>query len=218
MKERPILFSGPMVKAILKGCKTQTRRVVKLPLHCQTTGCELNPGELSEREIHSLDTLCPHGGPSDRLWVREKFQLWDHSIETVNVVYDVGDDDERDKYVDFPSNKKPKSLHRRNMDGRKPWRPGIFMPRWASRITLEIASVRVERLQDISANDCICEGINYNDHRCGCEVCSLVTHICPATSGSLIDAFHELWDSINGKRHPWAGNPWVWVITFKQLL
>ena len=96
-----------------------------------------------------------------------------------------------------------------------PWRPSIHMPRRASRLTLEIAEIRVQRLQDLTPEDAQAEGIQVA--RCGCEVCSHTSAICPADGGAYIEAFAALWDSINGKRAPWGANPWVWALTFRRV-
>jgi hypothetical protein len=98
------------------------------------------------------------------------------------------------------------------------WRPSIHMPRWVSRITLEVTGVRVERLQAITAEDVIAEGVDPGPHRCSCEPCSMTSSLCPASASSLVLGFGELWDSINAKRgYPWASNPFVWVVEFRRL-
>jgi hypothetical protein len=120
---------------------------------------------------------CPYGYPGDRLWVRE---TWKPCF----------DDKSGTQY----------RADERGCTG--PWRPSIFMQRKRSRITLEIAEVRVERVQDISPDDCVAEG---------------VTVYGSTDSGDLRQAYAELWDSINGKTYPWASNPWVWAIHFSRL-
>ena len=173
MKERPILFSGPMVRAILDGKKTMTRRVVK-------------PQPVSPPPL--LECYRRYGEPGDRLWVRETFRPYD------------GEDDSEcgrrsiEYRADHPDSPRYKDM---------PWRPSIFMGRKESRITLEIVSVRLEKLQEITEADCIREGIEEN------------------FDGDTFYPrgyyFKELWDSINGKKYPWESNPWVWVIEFKKL-
>jgi hypothetical protein len=96
-------------------------------------------------------------------------------------------------------------------EGRKAWRPSIFLPRWASRITLDVVEVRVERLVEISIADAIAEGVERDPAHPGCWKAD-GDWIC----GDPKDAFRRLWDSINGDRASWASNPWVWVITFKR--
>lgn len=205
MKERPILFSGEMVRAILEGRKTQTRRIVNRPLKDPNFGCEIAPNELSENDIK---TLCPHGSIGDQLWVRETFcqpsmrgHLKNKSLRSkcndVEYAADMG-------IERFPlgGNFTP-----RLQDFK--WRPSIFMPRWASRITLEITNVRVERLQEITEEDAIAEG------------CLQKPGITPSGTIGLGSAkywYMQLWDSINSKRgFGWKENPWCWVIEFKRI-
>jgi len=96
------------------------------------------------------------------------------------------------------------------------WRPSIFMHRWASRILLEVVSVRVERLLDITPQDCRSEGISVE--RCGCEICATTSAICPADGDAYIGEYAELWDKINPKPgYAWATDPWVWVVEFKRI-
>lgn len=192
--EKPMLFSGPMVRAILDGRKTQTRRVVKLPLHCRNTGCELTPGELTEREISSMDTLCPYGGPKTRLWVRETWRVnggmeYEYQQSQPSVIYKSTVETQGPSYGLYEL-----------------WRPSIFMPRWASRITLEITAIRIERLQTISELDCLAEGVS-------------IGPVMPEQRRRFaVKAFQDIWDSINAKRgFEWETNPLVWVITFKKL-
>lgn len=167
MKERPILFSSEMVKAILDGRKTQTRRAIRDQEGVEPMLDSPNKGNWVHRDtLHPCDytctgepfELCPYGKVGDRLWVREK------------------------------------------------WRVGST----ESRITLEITGVRVERLQDISGGDVVAEGVFQqtprNSHRS--EV---------VDRNYLCSIFHDRWDAINGKKHPWASNPWVWVVEFKKI-
>lgn len=219
MKERPILFSGPMVRAILEGRKTQTRRVVKLPpapnhlgVWEPTTfggeGLYLNkrctkPASIQEQvAIEHTRTgdcvLCPYGVPGDRLWVRE---TWIEGFPTgqPNCWSCI-------RPTDCADNGKP--FYRADggdpVDGpQRPWCRSIFMPRWASRITLEVTDVRVQRVQEISEEDANAEGM-----------------VGSPLHGKFWyrENFAGLWDTINAKRgHPWASNPWVWAITFQRL-
>ena len=189
VRERPILFSAPMVKAILAGRKTQTRRVVKCP----------NPAP----EIASLGALwehgqlqCPYGVPGDRLWVRE---TWQQVTPTGNGQWHT---------VDTVCDGLPhrRLLYAADADRDEPprWRPSIFMPRWASRITLEVTSVRVKRLQEISDDDAHAEGF------------TLMPPLPPGRKPH-VRYFRCLWDEINGKTHPWKSNPWVWAIEFRRI-
>ncbi len=195
MKERPILFSGPMVRAILDGRKTQTRRVVK-PQPQNTAGVPGSlPGDAAWPIGHGAFAIsnrgappefvagCPYGVPGDRLYVRETLRAGSDGV----IRYEDG----------TPLNGVPTgfSFLRR-------YCPGMFMPYWASRLTLEVVSVRVERLNEISEEDAIAEGSQ-----------------CAGVPASLTNrgAFAKLWDSINGNKHPWASNPWVFVVEFKRL-
>lgn len=189
MKERPILFSGPMVRAILEGRKTQTRRVVKpQPSEPVTWGCI---GGKGFGFIAGDEMLrCPYGVPGDRLWVRESFsydarwryEWWQETGERPDIWY-WADGNPTDG------------------DWTKP-KPSIHMPRSASRITLEVKSVRVERLQDITPEDAEAEGIDefMREKKLG---------------GYYTTAFSRLWESINGPGS-WEQNPWVWVIEFSK--
>jgi hypothetical protein len=180
-----------MVRAIIAGTKTQTRRVVKPQPHVERRfiedGLAITKGDTTT-SIHTplVASLCPYGQPSDRLWVREAWGLAFGSpvIPHPDAVIYRADEGNAD------------------WDGR--WRPSIHMPRWASRITLEIVSVRVERLQDISEADAKAEGtpkpiqISDDDPR------------------TYRDAFGDLWELINGDGS-WDANPWVWVVEFKRV-
>jgi hypothetical protein len=202
MKDRPILFSAPMVRAILAGTKTQTRRVVKARSD-KNMGprCVLQPHELAG-EVNKGDYQnCPYGQPGDRLWVRESFS-GPYCMERT------------DEYPAYPPSKWPKESdiwywadgEPTHGDWTRP-RPSIHMPRWANRITLGITGVRVERLQAISAADAIAEGVNIHpDH-----------HGKPPTSiYSPVQAYRDLWGQINGDS-AWDANPWVWVIEFERV-
>lgn len=201
MKERPILFSGAMVRALLAGTKTQTRRVAK-PVKHPDLGNLYSPGALvlEHEPQHVIDRACPYGQPGDRLWVRETWMnLRGTGLEVVTgsrELYAYGADTPRGSYGD----------DQRKCFGLK-WRPSIHMPRAASRITLEITGVRVERLQEISMADALAEGVNvHHDH-----------HEKPRTSiYSPVQAYRDLWEQINGEGS-WEANPWVWAVEFKRL-
>lgn len=203
MTERPILFSGPMIRAILDGTKTQTRRVVTAKVWDQdedgkrrqyvTTpgvwgdGREMTAAEVTER------FRCPYGQPGDRLWVRETCLM--QSVAE-GPVLDIMYADHEDYDICYPSKGDAFDLGWRV-------RPSIFMPRWASRITLELTDVRVERVQEISEEDALAEGcFDEKEH-----------------DGSLpSEVFRDLWDSINAKRgYGWEVNPWCWVLTFRRV-
>jgi hypothetical protein len=209
MKERPILFSAPMVRAILAGTKTQTRRAWKMP-----RGCDWYSEMGGEREgwfvdhgqpwwLHVSECRCPYGQPGDRLWVREAWRaVWssdDEPPRSFDAAY-------RFWYeADAPL-----------QDGYGKLRPSIHMPRCASRITLEVTGVRVERLQDISEADAIAEGV---DRFPGCrqdDDAAAFNRIGPVDMDSFpIARCAVLWESINGPGS-WDANPWVWVVEFKR--
>ena len=208
MTERPILFSAPMVSALLAGTKTQTRRVVK-PCKDLSVGCELAACELAG-EVNAGDYSNAKYRPGDRLWVREACiaeELPD-GLDGVRYLADEAfiaiqsTSEAADRWLDLRFyGKRPSPV--------APVKtvPAIHMPRWASRITLEITDVRVERLQDISIADAIAEGVNVHpDH-----------HGKPRTSiYSPVQAYLDLWEKINGPGS-WEANPWVWVIDFKRV-
>lgn len=191
MKERPILFSGPMVRAILDGRKTQTRRIVKpqpVPQLYPNTedvyfvdwhgkqwwwNCQRDHPNFFEK-------ACPYGQPGGQIWVRETWRVfggreYEYQHERSSVIYRADSEMRGPDYGVCAE-----------------WRPSIFMPRWASRITLEITAVRVERLQDISEEDAKAEGFTHREH------------------------FIRLWDSINSVT-TFDTDPWVWVIEFRRV-
>ena len=193
MKERPILFSAEMVKSILAGRKTMTRRVVKL----NSSGRVQLHGKQWHIEDKNVINGCPFGVPGDRLWVRETWGV-EKDFNNIKPFELWPGDDESMLAVDYAADKK--RIWHRDYQGK--WRPSIHMPRWASRITLEITSVRVERLQKITNNDALAEGTP-----------DLRTI---KNNWDMKHCFSHLWDSINGKKHPWTSNPWVWVIEFRR--
>ena len=186
MTERPIIMTSESVRAILDGRKTMTRRVMKpqpvVVVHNPSINQDVYKFKhhvwFSDEPAQAAYAPCPYGVPGDRLWVREKFKIG----QGRSIVY-----------FDTPS---------RWAEGMS-WKRSIFMPRWASRITLEVVNVRVERITDISDSDCYAEGI-----------VSLQNDIL----GEPYYSFKDLWDSINAKRgYPWSSNPWVWVIEFRKV-
>lgn len=235
MKERPILFSAPMVLAILEGRKTQTRRVV---FKKRTTDFH----SIEERDDGSLwpwrETddaqdhwyQCPYGQPGDRLWVRETWNWFDPAELPAARI---------GKRAPFTWCQGPRTIEwyaAYSADGQLNhpcngapvlWRPSIHMPRWASRILLEVVNVRVERLRDISEADAQAEGIKALS-KDGCTV----KYGIPDRDGlpgnddygwhwhnwlsSAVLAYRQLWDQINGNGS-WDKNPWVWVVEFKRV-
>lgn len=211
MKERPILFSAPMVKAILSGSKSQTRRVVK-PQPVHGAECVIRPFSdqrlhYAARDLHDMEQgllvlgevpKCPYGQPDDRLWVRETWMdLQGTGVQLASKSrYAYGADTIAGSWDD----------ECRIAYGLK-WKPSIHMPRAACRITLEITGVRVERLQDISADDARAEGCPDKP--------------VPGAEQASVDAFArqwygDLWEQINGPGS-WDANPWVWVVEFRVM-
>ncbi|HIE3938570.1 TPA: hypothetical protein ACXNG7_003523 [Pseudomonas aeruginosa] len=203
MKERPILFNDQMVRAILEGRKTATRRIAK-PVKHPDLGNIYAPGALVlEREPqHVIDRACPYGQPGDRLWVREAWQG--------PLISDEEQDANQSWWKDMTKFQNPgHCAYRASGDDNEyvdpdgyfhcKWKPSIHMPRWASRILLEITAVRVERLQDISDPGALAEGVSHSEMHSG---------------DSLVDVFARLWESTGGD---WAANPWVWVVEFKRV-
>lgn len=221
-----MLFSGPMVRAITEGRKTQTRRVVKpQPRGIWGSGVA-NPGNIlgvrsDAFHVHAnVDgehkfLYCPYGQPGDRLWVREKFSVWRGGMTDCGEEWDLieGRLTEMDvgRHVEYAATSESQCR----------WRPSIHMPRWASRLTLEITGVHVERLQEISEEDAKAEGF-----------LPLGPNVAPEQSlgGEISDphrrhgthpytiAFGVGWDGINyGRGSGWAANPWVWVVEFRRI-
>jgi hypothetical protein len=185
VKEKPILFNGEMVRAILEGRKTQTRRVVKPQPPDKHDFVDIDDGDFWFSGMTAYNAgPCPYGQPGDRLWVRETW-MSDPYINSVGSTIYRATETELDRY-----------------NGHN-WKPSIFMPRVRSRLTLEIVRVRVERLQRISEEDALSEGTR----RFNMPVGNMAD--CP----SYRDAYKCLWESINGKGS-WAKNTWIWVIEF----
>ncbi|MGK4311689.1 hypothetical protein Q1Z72_03810 [Pseudomonas qingdaonensis] len=236
MRERPILFSGPMVRAIIEGRKTVTRRAIKhqpdvpvtdaiprrdYPHGPATVDWYWRPqhGHLNGVPSSGWDFKCPYGQPGDRLWVRETFAVYG---------------DEKFAAIHYRADR-PHDVGRKGVG----YKPSIHMPRWACRILLEIADVRVERLQDISEEQARAEGVLPGEHCVGplgtnteavrCRHCGKlrrehigVALVCRGRSGDCWNGntakggFGMLWESINGAGS-WDANPWVWVVEFKRV-
>lgn len=209
MKERPILFSAPMVQAILAGTKTQTRRIAK-PRRKPSLldGTWTDDYVLDEGNREWLMRDCPFGAIVDRLWVRETFA----EVGSIGKPIDWFEYQYRADFRDGIWN----GDHSMCFDR---WKPSIFMPRAASRITLEIESIHVERLQDINEADAIAEGVS--EVGIGMHMYKMYTDYTKLweMGGYCLSAavsYQSLWESINGIES-WDVNPWVWVITFKKI-
>lgn len=208
---KPIIFSTEMVKAILEGRKTQTRRVMK-----DAFGDPIKLGISEEQFRQNLKVMsfkCPYGQVGDRLWVRETWLpdpprdfdgyvefggCWPHPLYLIPQEY------RTPNYCVFKASWQGAELR---------YHSAMLMPRWASRITLEITGIRVERVQEISEDDAANEGIRYADGSFELEWFTPA-----AREAKRILDFSKLWDSINAKRgYSWEENPWVWVIEFKQV-
>lgn len=233
VRERPILFSPPMVLGILENRKFQTRRIVKpqpkddrvnhwVPITEQVawrtwekTGawhcgyCRPMPdGSPSSHFEITGSARCTYGNPGDLIWVREGLHRpdgdpWLYRADNMPVMVDKADESAMVVWA-----------HHKQQD----YCPSMFMPRWASRITLELTEVRVEKLQEISREDAIAEGI---------QVLPLQSADDPSAWFQSAPGVHQertpqasyaaLWDSINGKKHPWKSSPWVWVLAFRRV-
>lgn len=210
VKERPILFSGEMVRAILDGRKTQTRRVI-INVERDNT-MRIRRTGLVTHVIDSINhNLCHYGVVGDRLWVRETWMADGAEIRETMMARGVIE---------------PDILYRCNPQDAKQvgnmfkWKPSIHMPRWASRIDLEITDVRVQRLQDISLDDVREEGIPENYGERGEMVRIRFPRLEPHEWDNMRydEQWGMCWDSINAKRgHGWDTNPWVWAISFKRV-
>lgn len=195
MKERGMIFNGEMVRAILDGRKTQTRRPVKFPVHDKNLGCELAGNELAGELSAGSYLNSAFGKPGDRIWVRETWARYNIDQNSHDIAF------RATTPADWPE------------EGR--WRPSIHMPRWASRILLEITGVRVERLNAISEEDVDAEGF------AGDYPTSVFPNLFPGEPKdwshlSMRDCYGVLWKSIYGEES-WKANPWVWVIEFKRV-
>ena len=227
MKERPILFSAPMVRAILEGRKTQTRRAVKP--HLNECGNFLHSGnsDLAHKHIGEWrqqngrwfgltgwSTIahadCHYGQPGDRLWVRETYQGPLMDADLMETEYRSNPDRfHGPEYCVYAADggDAPEFV---TLDDElvKRWRPSIHMPRWASRILLEITDVRVERLQDITEADAKAEG--------ALPTLPPVDSVRIGAAGTHKEGYRQLWESINGPGS-WDANQWVWVVEFKRV-
>lgn len=233
-KEHPIIFSGEMVRAILEGRKTQTRRIVKpqpptwlsngrKPWNIESNLWGFSQGSEVKACLSENTLRCSYGTVGDRLWVRETFCCL---IDEGRFAYD---DEGNPKYLYAADGVEVRAVdddgftrYRKNGWEASPWTSPMRMPRDASRITLEITDVRVQRVQEISHEDAEAEGCYQTlgdwvapgvlmTSACGVRAIDMPCH------RTAKRAFECLWDSINAKRAPWASNPWVWAITFRRI-
>lgn len=224
MTDRPIIFSAPMVRALLEGRKTQTRRIIKLngrpPEYCGPRGCmddktfwgwedhdhgdwvtlEKEPGQRA-----GWRDLRVSYAPGDRLWVRERHYLTDDG-EAEAVIYTADDTAVAQHHSDIARLQAQYGLSDEWARPHLRIRPSIHMPRWASRLTLIVTDVRVQRVQEISGEDCVAEGV--------CEFALM-----PPTDADEAEArtvFRDLWNSLHG-HEAWGANPWVLAIIFRTI-
>ncbi|HBR1088949.1 TPA: hypothetical protein MIH37_08475 [Klebsiella pneumoniae] len=199
ISERGMIFNAEMVRALLDGRKTQTRRPIKWKETRFTEIGEREDGSKwpwSEDAEHACDFWhpCPFGAVGDRIWVREAFRVHSRATDVATLVYKAS---ERNSWTE-QTRRVPVAVCNKPATPEK-WTPSLHMPRWASRILLEITGVRVERLRSMSQDDARAEGV--------------IAASGPMEAGL---AFRELWDSIYGEES-WKANPWVWVIEFKRV-
>lgn len=261
MKAKPILMSGPMSRATLAGTKTQTRRCVKLKgcqdlswvksIHQDGGGNWIAWSNDTSEHAEFTKRAYPNGegfkSPyqvGDRLWVRETWAYFGgdeylYQRDRANVMYRATADTDHRIMVSCG----------RPLGDRKGWRPSIFMPRWASRITLEVTEVRCERLQNISGTDLAAEGFSpdwdaFEEATAGMEGWEQPEEFIPECEEQFdyinfgnrlvvssmwrewdrdrrrmatLLPFKALWQKLNGKKHPWETNPWVWAYTFRRV-
>lgn len=206
MIERGMIFNGEMVRAILDGRKTQTRRPVKCPVHDKNLGCELAGNELAGELSAGNYLNSAFGKPGDRIWVRETFRVHSRATDVATLVYKAS---VRNSWTE-QTHRVPVSVCNKPATPEK-WTPSLHMPRWASRILLEITGVRVERLNAISEENAASEGVA--QFRGG-----FWKHYQPGWTQHQLSArgsFVTLWKSIYDEES-WQSNPWVWVIEFKR--
>ncbi|MDK4215868.1 hypothetical protein [Pantoea agglomerans] len=233
MRERPIIFNADMVRSVLDGKKTQTRRIMReqpevIPKEdeCGKPGfwIPFNAGKTMVRN-EDMYIACPFGLKGDRLWVRETWSVVSHAFDDDGLMIDYVPDRPAKAVHEKPFGRGYYSGHAIYaadggftwgdddgcVDGRSCWKPSIHMPRWASRITLEITGVRVERLWDITEEDAKAEGCTFEALRFkpGTREVEEMGH-------TAVYQFGGLWQSIYGA-DSWQANPWVWVVEFKRV-
>ena len=211
-RERPILFSGPMIKAILAGTKTQTRRVVKPQPFWLDAGTAQPVKPTGPKNVEGyLPHVSPYGATGDTLYVRETWRV-QRSSSTMRRAAVAWRADGSDAVLDVTDGYAVP-------EATKDWRPSIFMPRWASRITLRVTDVRVERVQSISEEDAKAEGVEpFHGLHASQRLCVADDTRTQGTHPHTI-AYASLWDSINGDREgcAWRDNCWVWCVDFQRV-
>lgn len=246
MKERPILMCGEMVRAALNGTKTQTRRVVNPKLWPLVEASAKHNGHVA-LDMVDFELVSPYGSKKDRLWVRETFTTYRTKTKVerrkteavLKSFFDGKATDIAKEALKIPlATGALKALYAADFgewaydvdSDLGPWKPSIFMPRWASRITLEITGVRVERLQGISMEDAIAEGVCMAEPESTFHFNGRIIKSGPhykfygkelerlkQQTSNPVWSYETLWDAINGKKFPWKSNPWVWVVEFKVV-
>ncbi|EPC3761914.1 hypothetical protein ACRZET_002575 [Klebsiella michiganensis] len=230
MKERGMIFNAEMVRAILDGRKTQTRRIMApQPADDIERGIFPNPEVIgwksSLRHKHGSTTahFCPHGKPGDRIWVREAFRVHSRATDVATLVYKAS---ERNSWTE-QTHRVPVAVCNKPATPEK-WTPSLHMPRWASRILLEITDVRVERLNAISEEDAQSEGVHTEvwDQTVVARNYAVRDEFFQFWSDDMPhyvemnqlyrSSFRSLWESIYGEES-WNANPWVWVISFERI-
>lgn len=215
MKEIPLLFSTPMIQSLLAGRKTMTRRIIK----DEHVLYNLNVNNFIPEYYHNdKEGWCPYGQPGDLLWVRETFRKYYQVDKDGYTLFD-------NEILEYAADNPPllylmdgDGAHMYNKDGSEkyvPWKPSIFMPKVAARIWLQVESIRVERLQDITEEDAKAEGVETKETKLGPSYLDYQTGYC----NGLFDAkqsFRSLWFKINGEES-WYLNPFVWCVSFKVL-
>lgn len=212
VKEKPILFSGPMVRALLENRKSQTRRVVKYPFEVLGPAVRfVCDGYFTNSSGYSFEIWAPNR-VGDRLWVRETWCPCVHGSYEPWYRHLKSPERQTDAFIQYRSDG-----HGDEYDGY--WRPSIFMPRWASRLTLEVTGVRAERLQDISEADARAEGALWVPGHG--SITPLELECDPGYSMYLNcrEGFECLWSTIHKADgpHGWAANPWVWMYEFRRV-
>lgn len=227
MKERGMIFNGEMVRALLDGRKTQTRRIMKPQPEPCPRGGHWWPSNVFKTMLHVEEEMqngkggwgglvgdaCPFGDVGDHIWVRETFQGPLFNYEQMDEYLEDSSKFEKPEFCQYAADGGHRPEYQDADDNlRHGWRPSIHMPRWASRILLEITDVRVERLKSIHDVDAMREGIQ------NLTTCSHADFGIPGVVNAQhpVRAFQLLWESIYGADN-WKFNPWVWVVEFKRV-